>query len=63
MGSLDTSLETKREIQLVGLHSSSPVRPIGMIRRVGQRKENMEDLASSDPPTQGAVYQPSLICK
>merc|ERR1719513_226224 len=61
--SLDTSLETKRDIQLVGLLSSSPVRPNGMILRAGKKKENMEDLASSDPLTQGAVYQQSLICK
>merc|ERR1719206_43372 len=37
--SLDTSLETKRDIQLVGLLSSSPVRPNGMILRAGRKKK------------------------
>merc|ERR1719250_218667 len=46
MGSLDISLGTKREIQLVGLHSSFPVRLDGMILKVGQKKENTEDLVS-----------------
>merc|ERR1719312_1506864 len=38
MGSLDISLGTKREIQLVELHSSFPVRLDGMILKVGQKK-------------------------
>merc|ERR1719308_336542 len=41
MGSLDISLGTKREIQLVGLHSSLPVRLHGTILKVGQKKKKI----------------------
>merc|ERR1719308_501518 len=39
MGSLDILLGTKREIQLVGLHSSLPVRLHGTILKWGRKKK------------------------